>query len=117
MDGGSAGANSFPGFKRYVISRAQTRVLASLNISNIGLIVTNELYLDPAMLDVKAAVATIKANPPTLVGLKVRIHGEEDRAAHLLRELVLAGVEVIALSKVRSDLEDVYQSMGRDEVS
>ncbi|MCX4241782.1 ABC transporter ATP-binding protein [Paraliomyxa miuraensis] len=49
--------------------------------------------------------------------VKVRIHGVEERAAHLLRELVLSDVEVIALSKVRSDLEDVYQSMGRDEVS
>ena len=49
--------------------------------------------------------------------LRVRIHGEEDRAAHLLREMVLADVDVIALAKVRSDLEDVYQSMGRDEVS
>lgn len=49
--------------------------------------------------------------------LTVRIHGAEERAAHLLRELVLADVEVIALAKVRSDLEDVYQSMGRDEVS
>ena len=49
--------------------------------------------------------------------IKVRIHGEEERAAHLLKELVLADVEVIAMSKVRSDLEDVYQSMGRDEVS
>jgi ABC-2 type transport system ATP-binding protein len=49
--------------------------------------------------------------------IRVRVHGEEERAAHLLRELVLEGVEVIALSRVRSDLEDVYQSMGRDEVS
>jgi ABC-2 type transport system ATP-binding protein len=49
--------------------------------------------------------------------LKVRIHGTEEHAAHLLRELVLADVEVIALAKVRSDLEDVYQSMGRDKVS
>jgi ABC-2 type transport system ATP-binding protein len=49
--------------------------------------------------------------------VKVRIHGEEERAAHLLKEMVLADVEVIALAKVRSDLEDVYQSMGRDEVS
>jgi ABC-2 type transport system ATP-binding protein len=49
--------------------------------------------------------------------VKVRIHGVEERAAHLLRELVLADVEVIALAKVRSDLEDVYQTMGRDEVS
>ncbi len=49
--------------------------------------------------------------------IKVRIHGDERRAATLLRELVLADVEVISMAKVRSDLEDVYQSMGRDEVS
>lgn len=49
--------------------------------------------------------------------IRVRIHGAEERAAHLLRELVLADVEVVSLFKVRSDLEDVYTSMGRDEVS
>jgi ABC-2 type transport system ATP-binding protein len=49
--------------------------------------------------------------------IKVRIHGAEERAAELLRELVLADVDVVSLAKVRSDLEDVYQSMGRDEVS
>jgi len=49
--------------------------------------------------------------------VRVRIHGSEDKAAHLLRELVLADVEVISLARVRSDLEDVYQSIGRDEVS
>lgn len=49
--------------------------------------------------------------------LRVRIHGSEERAAHLLKELVLADVEVIALAKVRSDLEDVYSSLGRDKVS
>jgi ABC-2 type transport system ATP-binding protein len=49
--------------------------------------------------------------------VRVRIHGAEDRAAKLLRELVLADVEVIALTRLRSDLEDVYQSIGRDEVS
>jgi ABC-2 type transport system ATP-binding protein len=49
--------------------------------------------------------------------IRVRIHGSEDKAAHLLKELVLADVEVISLSKVRSDLEDVYSSLGRDKVS
>jgi ABC-2 type transport system ATP-binding protein len=49
--------------------------------------------------------------------VRVRIHGAEDRAAKLLKELVLADVEVIALTRLRSDLEDVYQSIGRDEVS
>jgi ABC-2 type transport system ATP-binding protein len=49
--------------------------------------------------------------------VRVRIHGSEDRAAKLLKELVLADVEVIGLMRVRSDLEDVYQSIGRDEVN
>ncbi|MBK7826830.1 ABC transporter ATP-binding protein [Nannocystis sp.] len=49
--------------------------------------------------------------------VRVRIHGNEDRAALLLKELVLADVEVISLSKIRSDLEDVYSSLGRDKVS
>jgi ABC-2 type transport system ATP-binding protein len=49
--------------------------------------------------------------------VRVRIHGAENRAALLLKELVLADVEVIALTRLRSDLEDVYQSIGRDEVS
>jgi ABC-2 type transport system ATP-binding protein len=49
--------------------------------------------------------------------VRVRIHGSEEKAAHLLKELVLADVEVISLSKVRSDLEDVYSNLGRDKVS
>lgn len=49
--------------------------------------------------------------------IRVRIHGNEENAAHILRELVLAGIEVISLAKVRSDLEDVYTSLGRDSVS
>jgi len=49
--------------------------------------------------------------------ISVRIHGDEDRAAKLLRELVLADVDVIALTRLRSDLEDVYQNIGRDEVA
>jgi ABC-2 type transport system ATP-binding protein len=49
--------------------------------------------------------------------IRVRIHGGEDRAAKLLKELVLADIDVIALTRIRSDLEDVYQSIGRDEVN
>ncbi|KIG11614.1 ABC transporter, ATP-binding protein [Enhygromyxa salina] len=49
--------------------------------------------------------------------IRVRIHGDEDSAARVLRELVLGGVDVIALMRMRSDLEDVYQSIGRDEVA
>jgi len=49
--------------------------------------------------------------------VRVRIHGDEERAARLLRALILADVEVSAMARLRTDLEDVYQSLGRDEVS
>ncbi|MCB9701119.1 MAG: ABC transporter ATP-binding protein [Myxococcales bacterium] len=49
--------------------------------------------------------------------VRVRIHGGDDRAGTILRELILGDVTVIAMSKVRSDLEDVYSSLGRDAVS
>jgi ABC-2 type transport system ATP-binding protein len=49
--------------------------------------------------------------------LRVRIHGDAQEAAALLTELVSAGVAVASFAKVRSDLEDVYQAMGRDRVS
>ena len=52
VDAGSSGANTFPGFRKYIIDRAATRVYALLNISTIGLVVQNELYLDPKMIDV-----------------------------------------------------------------
>ena len=38
VDAGSAGAQTFPGFRRYVIERAQTRVLAFLHIAVEGMI-------------------------------------------------------------------------------
>src|SRR5215467_11329991 len=36
VDAGSAGAHTFPGFRRYIINVASTRVYALLNISVIG---------------------------------------------------------------------------------
>lgn len=47
----------------------------------------------------------------------VRIHGDDTAAAKVLRELIGAGVEIGSFSKVRSDLEDVYQSLGRNDVA
>jgi len=49
--------------------------------------------------------------------IRVRVHGGDDRAVALLRELVLADVDILSMSKIRSDLEDVYSSLGRDAVS
>ena len=95
VDAGSAGANTFPGFRKYVIERAATRVCALLNISNIGLVVQNELYLDPKMIDPDAAVSTIQQNRGIILGIKVRITGHDDDVPH--------DIEVLKKARLAAD--------------
>lgn len=82
VDAGSTGATSFLGFRKYIIEGAATRIYALLNISTIGLIVTNEIYLDPRMIDPKAAIRVIEANRDCILGLKVRVNGKHSDLAH-----------------------------------
>jgi dihydroorotase len=82
VDAGSAGANTFPAFRRYVIEHEATRVCALLNISIIGLVVQNEIYLDPKMIDPNAAVKTIQENRGMILGIKVRITDHDDDVPH-----------------------------------
>ena len=82
LDCGSTGATSFMGLRRYVMEGAQTRIYALLNISSIGLIVTNEIYLDPAMINTRAAINTIVNNRDRLLGVKVRINGRHSDLTH-----------------------------------
>jgi dihydroorotase len=72
VDGGSAGATTFPGFREYVIRPSRTRVLSLLNISRPGMTVPNELA-DLAWVDPEAAVRVIEANRDVIVGIKVRM--------------------------------------------
>src|SRR4029077_8791671 len=53
LDCGSTGSGTFMGFRKYVIDVVPTRVYALLNISSIGLVVTNEIYLDPNMINAR----------------------------------------------------------------
>ena len=41
IDTGSAGADTFPGFKKYVIDKMDTRIYAFLNVSSLGIISFN----------------------------------------------------------------------------
>ncbi len=82
VDAGSAGANTFPGFRKYVIESSRTRVCSLLNISTIGLVVQNEIYLDPKMIDAAAAVKTIRENSGMILGIKVRVTGRDQDVAH-----------------------------------
>ena len=81
VDGGSAGASTFPGFRKYVIEGATTRVYAFLNIATIGLVVTNELFLEPAIVDPQAAIRVIEDNRDRILGVKVRVNGRGERGA------------------------------------
>ena len=82
VDAGSTGAGTFEGFRKYVIETSRTRIYALLNISTIGLVVANEIYLDPRMIDAPAAIRTIAANRDRILGLKVRINGKQSERAH-----------------------------------
>jgi len=87
VDGGSAGASTFPRFRKYVIEGATTRVYAFLNIATIGLVVTNELFLEPAIVDPQAAIRVIEDNRDRILGVKVRVNGRGERGAADLERL------------------------------
>ena len=74
VDAGSSGANTFPGFRRWVIEPAQGRILAYLNISATGQIdpFLGELH-DLRFADPERAAAVALANPDVIVGFKVRL--------------------------------------------
>jgi dihydroorotase len=79
VDAGSAGAATFGGFRRYIIEASDTRLLALLNISRIGMVSGAEL--DPPLgeledlrhLSVPAAVRCVEANRDVILGIKLRL--------------------------------------------
>lgn len=94
LDCGSTGATDFMGFRKYVIESEPTRIYALLNISSIGLIVTNEIYLDPRMINPAASIRTIEQNRDRIVGIKVRVNGKKSDLPHDLE--VMKGARQVA---------------------
>ena len=74
VDAGSAGANTFPGFRRSVVEASRGRILAFLNISATGQIdpAFGELH-DLRFADPERAAGVARANPDVVVGFKVRL--------------------------------------------
>ena len=74
VDAGSAGADTFPGFRKYVIEVSETRILAHLNISSQGML-TAEIgeFEIPDYANVDKACETIEANRDVILGVKVRL--------------------------------------------
>jgi len=74
VDAGSAGAQTFPGLRRYVIERSRTRIFAFLNIAVQGMItnLVGELE-DIRWASSEQAVARARENQELIVGIKVRL--------------------------------------------
>jgi dihydroorotase len=74
VDTGSAGAATFPGFRRWVIERARTRVLAFLHIAVQGMIsaLVGELE-EPRWASPALSVVCANEHPDVIVGIKVRL--------------------------------------------
>ena len=58
IDAGSAGAHTFPGFRKYVINVSDTRILALLNISVVGQSTLSQDNPWGELLDLRYATAT-----------------------------------------------------------
>lgn len=79
LDAGSAGAATFPGFRKYVIDVCQTRLFAMLNISAMGLVAGAETDVglgeleDLRYCNVKSATKMIEAHRDKILGVKIRL--------------------------------------------
>ncbi len=94
VDAGSSGAQTFPGFRRYIIDVFVTRVLALLNVSSQGMLTPEVGELEELRYaDVKRAVRVCEENRDVILGIKVRLTpalvGENGREA-LLRAVEAA---------------------------
>ncbi len=80
VDAGSAGASTFPGFRRYVIDVSATRIVAMLHVSSIGMArddgagaeAVGELE-EIRWANVDRAVQVARAHADAIVGIKVRL--------------------------------------------
>jgi len=86
IDAGSAGANTFLGFRKYVIDPQPLRIYAMLNVAIIGNY-GNELYLNMSLINPAAAGRIINQHRDRILALKVRINGKHDELAHDLEVL------------------------------
>ena len=75
IDVGSAGAYSFPGFRRHVIEHSRARIYALLNLSSIGLIAPTWEFANIDYCDADLAAKIVDANRDIILGIKARIDG------------------------------------------
>jgi dihydroorotase len=74
VDAGSAGAQTFPGFRRFIVERSQTRIFAFLHVAVQGMItnLVGELE-DVRWASPEQAIGRAREHPDVIVGVKVRL--------------------------------------------
>lgn len=70
VDAGTSGHRNFPDFRKRVIERARTRVLAFVNIAAYGMSKEENSEQNSALFDPKAVAAMIEKNRDVIVGVK-----------------------------------------------
>lgn len=74
LDAGSSGADTFEGFRRYIVDVSATRIYALLNISSMGMVSPQVGELeDLRYADVERAIEVIERNRDVIQGVKVRL--------------------------------------------
>jgi dihydroorotase len=77
VDAGSAGADTFSGFRKYIIEASETRIFAQVNISAMGMIAGDVGELDDIKwANVPKALDAIERNRDLILGVKVRLSRE-----------------------------------------
>jgi len=79
LDVGSAGAYSFPGFRRYIAEPNRVRTFALLNLSAIGLIAPTFELATLEYCNVPLAASIVEENRDIILGIKARIDASTTR--------------------------------------
>jgi dihydroorotase len=89
LDVGSAGAYSFPGFRRFIAEPNRVRTFAFLNLSAIGLIAPTFELATLEYCNVPLATQIVEENRDIILGIKARIDASTTRGVGI-RPLELA---------------------------
>lgn len=128
LDAGSSGAHTFPGFRKYIVNVADTRVHALLNISVVGqsTLSTDNHYgelLNLAYVNPELAIRTIERNRDVILGLKVRlsknITGEHDLKVLGLAKEAAAAVKLplmVHIGNSHTPVEKILDMLGKGDV-
>jgi dihydroorotase len=128
LDAGSSGAHTFPGFRKYIVNVADTRVHALLNISVVGqsTLSTDNQYgelLNLAYINPELAIRTIERNRDVILGIKVRlsknITGEHDLKVLGIAKDAAAAVKLplmVHIGHSHSPVEQILDMLGKGDV-